>query len=359
LPHLSELRRLRGEAIPVLDLYFNKKLPDIPKEQFALGGSNSDMTVLDLSQLWTGNDGTGLTAFAVAASNGYAIPTAKPDETAWRMIQTLHEYLPVFETGAFWGDPKSDIDWRKTNFRPNEDNLLFINEVGSWTLRPVASYPAQLPNVFFAGDFCQTDVDMATIESAVQSGILAAKALQAEEGRATGVLHGAAITTTGHVVYSDVSFLAAKLALLPFAYAATAASAYVDKPPTEPDGALPYNVYSPRTYSILLPLAFSLDWWKTAYWLARKMTTGETAEDDEVTRPVDVAGMIGEAMTLAREALSGFGPASPGEPARAASPNRLGEALATFTEQAVRTVQAAYASPQGAEAYRRRWRMKR
>jgi hypothetical protein len=263
----------------------------------------------------------------------------------------------VFEPGARWGDPKSDIDWRKTNFRPNEENLLFINEVGSWTLRPVASYPKELPNVFFAGDFCQTDVDMATIESAVQSGILAAKALQAEDGRATGVLHGAAITTTGHVVYSDVSFLAAKLALLPFAYAATAASAYVDKTPTE--GALPYNVYSPKTYSLLLPLAYSLDWWKTAYWLARKMTTGETAEDDEVTRPVDVAGMIGEAMTLAREALGGFGKSSPGEAAGAGRPKSLGEALATFTEQAVRTVQAAYASPLGGEAYRRRWRMKR
>ncbi|HEY5289479.1 MAG TPA: FAD-dependent oxidoreductase, partial [Caulobacteraceae bacterium] len=81
LPRLAELRRLRGEAIPVLDLYFTKKLPDIPREQFALGGTDSDMTALDLSQLWTGDARmANQTVLALAASNGCALPALEDAE---------------------------------------------------------------------------------------------------------------------------------------------------------------------------------------------------------------------------------------------------------------------------------------
>src|SRR5208282_4183583 len=177
LPQLSELRRLRGERIAVVDLYFKRKLPGIPKEHVGLAWSDSDLTFLDISQLWTGDSNMrDRTALVLAASDLFALPSEEPLEDGYMMIQKLHDYLPVFEPGDHWGDPDSDICWKKTRFLPNNMNKLFINEVGSWGWRPEASYEA-LPNVFFAGDFCRTDVDMATVEAAVQSGLQAAQAL--------------------------------------------------------------------------------------------------------------------------------------------------------------------------------------
>ncbi len=93
----------------------------------------------------------------------------------------------------------------------------------------MAAYPA--PNVFIAGDFCQTDVDMATVEAAIQSGVAAAQAVQAKDKPANGVLRGEPIVPAKHEVYGDTVFLAIKLALLPFAYACTAWAAVVDEQP--------------------------------------------------------------------------------------------------------------------------------
>ncbi|HEY2179209.1 MAG TPA: FAD-dependent oxidoreductase, partial [Caulobacteraceae bacterium] len=215
VPGLSEVRRFWGEAIPVVDLYFNKKLPDIPDEQVGLAGSDGDLSILDLSQLWIGDPNMeGRTVLAVAASNAYALTSETTEEQGFQIVQRLHEFLPVFRPGAHWGDPDSDICWEKTHYRANDTNRLFVNDVGSWQWRPVASYPA-LANVFIAGDFCQTDVDMATMEAAIQSGMLAAAALQTRDQAVSGARRGEAIELATHDVYSEASLLAAKLALLP------------------------------------------------------------------------------------------------------------------------------------------------
>ncbi len=233
VPEFSELRRFRGEAIPVVDIYFKKKLAGIPKEQVALKNSDSDLTMLDISQLWTGyKDLKDRTALVVAASNGYALTSDDRHRSrASRSSGKLHDdYLPVFEPGEFWGDTDSDIDWDRTLFQSNDNHRLFVNDVGSWQWRPVAAYD-KLKRVFIAGDFCQTDVDMATVEAAIQSGIAAAQAVQARDKTATGALRGDAIGPAKHDVYSDAVFLAVKLALLPWAYAATAWAAVVDEKP--------------------------------------------------------------------------------------------------------------------------------
>ena len=52
LPQLSQVRRLRGEPIPVLHLALKRKIDDIPKEHVLLRDSAYDMTFIDLSQIW-------------------------------------------------------------------------------------------------------------------------------------------------------------------------------------------------------------------------------------------------------------------------------------------------------------------
>ncbi|HEY1447107.1 MAG TPA: FAD-dependent oxidoreductase, partial [Caulobacteraceae bacterium] len=252
-----------------------------------------------------------------------------------------------------------------TLFQSNDSNRLFVNDVGSWQWRPVATYPT-LERVFIAGDFCQTDVDMATVEAAIQSGLAAAQAVQARDKTANKALRGKPIVPVPHQVYSDTVFLAIKLALLPFAYSCTAWAAAVDeKPligrvPASADQrapmmkAKPENSYSPLTYSLLLPVAYTLDWWKTAYWLTRKLLPDPQAPaTDDAT-----IGLVGYAEGMAGAALDYL--KSPPGNAGGAKTN-LGKALAGFAHQLGRTAQVGFSV--GAELYdpanyRRFWRKK-
>jgi uncharacterized protein with NAD-binding domain and iron-sulfur cluster len=59
---------------------------------------------------------------------------------------------------------------------------LFINTVGSWDDRPQAG--TAIDNLFIAGDFARTEVDLATMEGATQSGRAAVNALLARSGHA-------------------------------------------------------------------------------------------------------------------------------------------------------------------------------
>jgi hypothetical protein len=173
------------------------------------------------------------------------------------MIHKLHEYLPVFDPGKHWKDPTSDVCWERTRFLSNDANKLFINEVGSWQWRPEAAYDA-LPNLFFAGDFCRTDVDMATIEAAVLSGLKAAQALWRRRPL------GDPIIIAESSAHGDATFLAMKLALLPYAYWAKWWSIAIDAAPELAKGDLARGLVAPIASMVLLPYRYTVDWLETA-----------------------------------------------------------------------------------------------
>lgn len=272
VPTLSELQRCRDAAILVCDIYFKRRLPDLPCGQVGLAGSQGDLSFLDISQIWVDDAAMqDVTALVLAASDNFALPTSDPHAQAHLMIVDLASYLKNFQPGRFWGDPESDIDWSRTLFQSNAHNRLFIDDVGSWEWRPVASYPA-LPRVAFAGDYCRTDVDMATVEAAVESGLLAAQAVQLTDA-AGGPLRGSPIGCIDHQVYGNSTLLAAKLALLPLAYGATAWSAISDATTSfDPRSDVPGQNWE-AAQALILPMSFTLDWVKTAYWLAASMAT--------------------------------------------------------------------------------------
>ena len=190
LPQLAQLRRLRTEPIPVVDVYFNKNIPNIPREYVALLGSLYDLTFAEIP---SGQPNT--TAIAVAASDFYALPEAikrKPvgiedvmNLDGHEILLELSAYLG-FNPGTFWGDPDSDIDWGKTTFSDNTEHELFVDEVGceQWCLEPSVD---RIANIFFAGDFCKTSVSIATVEAAVMSGLNAASALWKKQPRGSKV----------------------------------------------------------------------------------------------------------------------------------------------------------------------------
>ena len=362
-----------------MNLYFKRKLPGIPAQIVGLAHTDLALSFLDLSQTWTSpswiSDQTVLT---LACSNAYALPTPIAHERGYFMIQRLHDYLPIFEPGKYWGDEESDICWEKSRYISNDTHKLYIEEVGNEVATPAPSYDT-LPQVFFAGDFCRTDVQMATVESAVQSGVQAAQALQARSPR------GALIEMVPHEVWSTAAFLAAKLALLPFAYAASAWSAAIDPASKISESELPADTYSPMTATLVLPGAFAMDWWKTAYWLAKAVLYNQPEADtdqlggkaggeagagvgptDDDVPPESLAALGAKALSTAADFLHAIASRAAAEVPGAGGADAPAR-LAATAKGVWSRIQSRYeanpadgaAARPGPGRYQRRWRVKR
>lgn len=181
-PRTAELSRLRTAQIPILHLYFSRKLRHIPTEPVGLFDSPLSLAFTDISRTWEGTaDFAERTVLAVSASDPYGLPGTGRDGDAMAMLRELAEYLD-FEPGRAWGD-SPDIDWQRTRYDTNADAQLFLNETGTDVWRPTSSCEG-IANLSFAGDFCQNRIGMTTIESAVASGLEAASAIV--ERRALG-----------------------------------------------------------------------------------------------------------------------------------------------------------------------------
>jgi uncharacterized protein with NAD-binding domain and iron-sulfur cluster len=67
------------------------------------------------------------------------------------------------------------IRWSRRLGRNTNSTPLLVNTVGSWDKRPTAR--TRIPNLFLAGDYVQTNIDLATMESANESARAAVNAL--------------------------------------------------------------------------------------------------------------------------------------------------------------------------------------
>ena len=67
------------------------------------------------------------------------------------------------------------IQWHPARRRNSNDEPLLVNTVGTWEKRPQAK--TKVPNLFLSGDYVQTDIDLATMEGANESGRAAVNAL--------------------------------------------------------------------------------------------------------------------------------------------------------------------------------------
>jgi len=99
------------------------------------------------------------------------------------VLKELQRFLD-FKFDPKTGDQKSrndDVDYARCHVQTNVGEELFVNQVGSWENRPKAT--CDIPNLFLAGDFCQTVVDVVTVEGAVVSGLNAARPCAAARDR--------------------------------------------------------------------------------------------------------------------------------------------------------------------------------
>jgi protoporphyrinogen oxidase len=267
VPQLSGLRQLHTARILVLNLYFNEKLRDIPSEHVGLVKSDPMLdaepdpylTFLDISQLWTclSDVKKNHTVLVLAASDAYALPSDKDEECAYMMIRELAKYLTAVKPGDRWGaTTNTNINYSKSWYQTDRSRTLFLNDVDSDRFQPTSSYK-DLPNVFFAGDFCKNDVKMATVEAAVVSGLNAVRALQERvDGKSD-------ITIAPQMAHSPMELLAMRLALLPLAYGAKAWSTVNSGLGSLADGHIADGMLTPALGLSLIPFRYAAHWWET------------------------------------------------------------------------------------------------
>lgn len=177
LPSLNAVRKLQSGVTAALDLHFNRRLPGIPDRHVILRGSRYGLTLFDNSQVWTDDDnldpaGKGqkgyCTCLSVAATDFYMIDGMRKKEAIAVIIEDLRRFID-FED--------ADIDYSKSYLQMNDTEPLFLNEVGSEPWRPGPR--TEIDNLFVAGDFCNNDIGIVSVEGAVVSGLLAARCVQA------------------------------------------------------------------------------------------------------------------------------------------------------------------------------------
>jgi uncharacterized protein with NAD-binding domain and iron-sulfur cluster len=86
---------------------------------------------------------------------------------------TGESVLPDDVLHSWFLDPA--IRWSERDGENRSHERLLVNTVGSWEKRPAAR--TEIPNLFLAGDYVRTDIDLATMEGANESGRAAANAL--------------------------------------------------------------------------------------------------------------------------------------------------------------------------------------
>ena len=258
-----------------LDLYFTRKLSNIPREHVILLDARYGLTFIDNSQAWQLPN----TVLNVVATDYHALSNLSDVHAAREAILAeLKRYLPFND---------DDIDYTKTHFQTNVGDELFINEVGSEQWRPDAT--TACPNVFLAGDYCRTPIDVTTIEAAVVSGLLAARALQEQAGRDGRLRPGEPglrpIEIAERESYAQARMAALKLMLAPAAVAAKCwswaieQSAPSSRPPgprpvsTLPSGAgaTPGNLVTTGINALLAPWAMGFDMLQAGWTMARDL----------------------------------------------------------------------------------------
>jgi phytoene dehydrogenase-like protein len=213
-PDIAGVVRLRTAQVPLIYLFFKRKLPQLPREPVGLFGSSLSLAFTDISQSWRGVPAfAGRTVLAVSSSDTGGLPGTTWKADAQAMLLELADYLP-FNPGRVWGE-SPDIDWDRTVYESNADSMLFINQTGTDAWRPNPS-SEHIDNLYVAGDFCNNDVGMTTVESAVTTGLQAASVIV----KRTGYGDPVTIIAPDHSVLYDLWYVWARYALGPSAYAA-------------------------------------------------------------------------------------------------------------------------------------------
>ena len=165
-PDLSKILYLQSQPMVALDIFLTRKIKELPQEHVNLAGTKLGLSFIDISGTWEGHDTTTLN---VIASDFNSVRTLSDQKAVDLLIEELRRYVP-FE--------KAEIS--KYVFQPHREEPLFLNTDGAWHFRPKTS--TELSNLYLAGDYCRSYVDLTCMEAAVSSGLIAAEAVRLAAG---------------------------------------------------------------------------------------------------------------------------------------------------------------------------------
>lgn len=193
-PRLEGLKRLTVDWMNGIQFYLRRPV-DITRGHLAFLDSPWSLTALTQGQFWandfarTYGDGTAVDCLSVDISDWTTpgILFGKPASRCTRrevraevwaqmkaaLEDTGRSVLPDDIVHSWFLDPA--IQWNPARRANTNDEPLLINTVDSWKLRPGTR--TGIGNLFMAGDFCRTNVDLATMEGANESGRQAANAI--------------------------------------------------------------------------------------------------------------------------------------------------------------------------------------
>jgi uncharacterized protein with NAD-binding domain and iron-sulfur cluster len=197
-PALARLDRLQTDWMVGIQYFLREKV-DITRGHLTFIDSPWALTGLTQGQFWSDRDyaadygdGTAVDSLSVDISNwdapgmvfGKPAKECSPDEVAREVLaqiryhHTAGDVLPDGIVHSWFLDPGVRYD-AGTRRNTNETPLL-VNTAGSWNSRP--GVRTRISNLFLAGDYVQTDIDLATMEGANESGRRAANAILASAG---------------------------------------------------------------------------------------------------------------------------------------------------------------------------------
>lgn len=192
-PSLNGLDDLVTDWMAGIQFYLRRRV-DICRGHMTFIDAPWALTGLTQAQFWPDRDfpadygdGMAVDSFSVDISNwdapgvlyGRPAKECTPAEVAREVMaqvrrhHTAGDRLTPGIVHSWFLDP--GIRWHAHRHRNSNATPLLVNTVGSWQHRPDAR--TAVPNLFLSGDFVRTDIDLATMEGANESGRLAANAI--------------------------------------------------------------------------------------------------------------------------------------------------------------------------------------
>ena len=199
-PSLAGMNELFYDWMNGIQFYLRRKI-DLVHGHLTFVDAPWALTALTQGQFWPSKDfardygdGSVVDCLSVDISdwdtpgmfNGKRAKDCTREEIArevWPQIKAHLEdngenVLPDDILHSWFLDPA--IQWSKRRGGNVNDDPLLVNTIGSWFRRPTAE--TAIPNFFVAGDFVQTNIDLATMEGANESGRAAVNALLEHSG---------------------------------------------------------------------------------------------------------------------------------------------------------------------------------
>jgi uncharacterized protein with NAD-binding domain and iron-sulfur cluster len=198
-PELEGMRELQVDWMNGIQFYLRRKV-EITKGHVTFVDAPWALTALTQAQFWAGRDfprdygdGSAVDCLSVDVSDWdtpgilYGKPAkrctpAEVKNEVWAQMQAhfadTGEGLTDDILHSWFLDP--GIAWVKRRQANRNDEPLLVNTVGSWEKRPEAG--TAIPNLLLAGDYVRTDIDLATMEGANESGREAVNVLLERSG---------------------------------------------------------------------------------------------------------------------------------------------------------------------------------